>query len=94
MAGASASAVRPSWTWNMSPDEIRKNLSDLASMAGKAARAGEKIATAAAERRDVVDARIAELRPRVLLDEAAAQEYQDLIEERGRIDIVLGQARG
>ncbi len=62
-------------------------------MGAKTTRAGSAIASAAAERREVVEARIGELRSKFLTDSAAAEEYQTLVLERGQLDIVLGSAR-
>jgi len=72
---------------------MRRRLAELSAMGAKTARAGSAIAAAAVERREVIEAKIAELRPRVLTDSAAADEYQALIHERGQLDIVLGSAR-
>jgi len=73
--------------------EIRRRLAELSAMGGKAALAGVKIAEAAAGRRAVVQSRIDDLRPKALTDAAAAAEYQTLIEERGRLDQVIGRSR-
>jgi len=62
-------------------------------MGAKTARADSAIASAAAERREVVETKIADLRPKVLTDAAAAEAYQTLVHERGQLDIVLGSAR-
>ena len=48
---------------------------------------------AAEQRRAVIEADLAKLRPRVDLDADAADKYQDLIAERGQLDIVLASAQ-
>ena len=42
---------------------------------------------------DAITKRLDELRPKVLLDEAAADEYTHLVEKRGRLNVVIGHAR-
>lgn len=77
----------------ITPDSLRQNLSDLAGQQAKAAASGGKIHDSARVRLGVVQARMEELRPKALTDQAAADEYQALTEETGRLNIVLGQAR-
>ena len=69
--------------------DLSKELSDLASMDGRTRRAAAHIETAALQRREEVERRLAELRCQVLSDAAAATEYQALVLERGRLDRVL-----
>ena len=52
------------------------------------------IAASAAGRLNIIQARIDELRRKAVLDPAAAEEYQALIEERGRLDLILADFRG
>ncbi|MDP3327188.1 hypothetical protein [Parvibaculum sp.] len=77
----------------MTPDDLRSSLSALAGAGVKAARAGESISNAAAERHGAVMARMSELSPDTLSDPAAAEEYSTLVRERGQLDVVLGQER-
>ncbi len=71
------------------PDSLKRDLSDLAADAGAAERSAAEIHTSAAHRREVVAARLAELRTKAITEDGAAQEYQDLVSERGRLDLVL-----
>jgi hypothetical protein len=77
----------------ITPDSLRRNLSDLSADASRANRSADEIIKAAGERRDVVTARMDELRPKTLTDPAAADEYGALVHERGQLDLVIGGKR-
>lgn len=75
----------------MTPDELKKRIANVHHQAAKAGAADRNIADSARTRRDQVSERLEELRGAAQTDEAAAEEYQDLLEERGRLDQVIGQ---
>ena len=52
------------------------------------------ITASAAGRLNVVQARIDELRRRPVLNLAAAEEYEALLDEHGRLDLILVEWRG
>lgn len=72
------------------PDSLRSKLADVAKAQAGVRRSGENIKRAAAERGEVIDARLAELRPNVITDQAAAEEYEALLQERGQLGLVGG----
>lgn len=74
-------------------ENIRSSLADMAATAEKTKRAGAAIAEGASARHEAVCARLDVLRHQAVTDSGAAEEYQTLIEERGRLNIVLGQSR-
>lgn len=74
----------------VTPDMLKRHLADGAALTQSVQRSGEAIKQAARERREHVSARIAELAPRVHTDAAAGDEYEAMIAERGRLDLVLG----
>ena len=76
----------------MSAEEARKLLAGLRELQVMTARAGARIRDGAVARRGVVDSRLEELRPAGIGDAAAGAEYQALVEERGRLDRVIGSA--
>ena len=73
----------------MTPDELKKRLANVHHQSVKANRADRNIMGAARTRRDQVGERLAELRGEAQTDEAASAEYQDLLKERARLDLVL-----
>lgn len=72
---------------------IHNRLTRLATLSAKTDAAERRILESAEHRREAVQKQIAQLRPRALLDDAAGERYQDLILERGRLDIVIANAR-
>lgn len=74
-------------------DKIHAALGDLAAMSAKTETAERRILAQAECRLDVIAGRLDEIRPRALLDEALADEYQRLILERGKLNLVVAQAR-
>ena len=52
-----------------------------------------KIREASEDRLARVNSDIEKLRSRAVTDEEVARRYQDLIEERGRLQLVIGQSR-
>lgn len=75
----------------ITPDSLKRDLADGAAASAKADRSGEEIRRAAESRREQVQARLSELRPTTGFDADAAQEYGDLVRERGELDLVLGR---
>lgn len=73
----------------MTPDELKKRLANVHHQSVKAARADHNLLAAARDRRDQVSERLSELRGEAQTDETAAAEYQDLLKERARLDLVL-----
>ena len=73
-------------------DKIRAALGDLAALSAKTEAAVRRILAQAERRLGVIAGRIDEIRPRALLDEALADEYQRLILERGKLNLVVAQA--
>ena len=74
----------------------RTRLVHLAAVAERSNQAERRIHDAAVDRRSIVERELQTLRPRVNLDDAAAERYQALILERGQLDTVIAsaQARG
>jgi hypothetical protein len=72
------------------PDDLKTSLEGVQKSAADADGAGCKIVEAAEERMAIVDKALDELRPKALTDIAAANEYLDLIEESGRLALVIG----
>lgn len=70
-------------------DSLRRDLANGAAAEASVQRAAGEIRRAAAQRRETVQSRIAELVPLVNRSQGAADEYQRLIAERGQLDIVL-----
>lgn len=66
-------------------------LTSLAGLASRTDASEQKILEAAVSRREEVDARLEAIRPDAILH--AADEYQRLVEERGRLDRVIAQAK-
>lgn len=74
-------------------DKIHAALGDLAALSAKTEAAERRIMTQAERRLGVIAGRLDEIRPRALLDETLADEYQRLILERGKLNLVVAQAR-
>lgn len=55
--------------------------------------AEKRILQQAQQQVDAITEKLSQLRPRVLLDESAADEYTHLVEKRGRLNVVIAQAR-
>lgn len=73
------------------PDSLRRQLADGAATASSIERSDAEIAKAAAARHGVVSARMDELRGKAIAgDQEADDEYQQLVAERGQLDIVMG----
>ena len=62
-------------------------------MAAKTLEAERRILAAAEDRLGQVEADIQKLRPRVVLDQDAAEDYQRLVLERGQLAMVIARAR-
>lgn len=74
-------------------DNTRRQLGELSALSAKTDAAERKILDAAQKRREWVVGQIAELRPRALLESEAGEQYQSLVEERAKLDIVIAQAQ-
>ena len=74
-------------------DEIRSRLGDLSALAAKTQATERRILEQAERRLDQIAGRLEEIKPRVLLDESLSDEYQRLILERGKLGLVVAQAR-
>lgn len=74
---------------SITPDSLRRDLVSGAAAATRVEQSAGEIQRAAEHRRDAVQNRIAELLPLVNRSTGAAQEYQQLIAERGQLDLVL-----
>lgn len=73
----------------ITPDSLRRDLANGAAAETRADQSAGEIHKSAQERRQAVQARIAELVPLAQRSEGAAAEYQSLIAERGQLDLVL-----
>ncbi len=73
----------------MTPDQLKSNLSDLAAMSQKSKKAGQNIKAQAQRRLDQVRSRLDELKPKVITDQAAEDEYLALTEEAGRLQRIV-----
>jgi hypothetical protein len=75
----------------MNTDDVRAGLIKGAAAAQRIDADGEAIRTQAMARHDAIQARLKVLMPKVNFDAAAADEYQALIAERGRLELVLAR---
>ena len=71
----------------------RRRLVHLAGLADKTHQTEKAILAAALDRLSAVQADLATLRPRVLVDTAAGDRYQALTMERGQLETVIARAR-
>ena len=80
-----------------SPDRhieaAKRRLGHLAGVAAKTLEAECRILAVAEDRLRQVEADLQKLRPRVYLDQDAADDYQRLVLERGQLALVIAQAR-
>jgi len=76
----------------ITPDSLRSDLAGLAADGAKAAASGGRIVEAAQRRREEVTAEMDRLRPTVLTDDQAADQYMRLTAERGQLDMVLARS--
>lgn len=74
-------------------DKIHAALGDLAALSAKTEAAERRILERAEARLGEIAGRLNEIRPQALLDDAVSDEYQRLILERGRLNIVVAQSR-
>ena len=68
-------------------------LGHLAGLANKTHHAERKILDAAEKRRASIDADLVKLVSRVYTDPAASDQYQAMVLERGRLDVIAAQSR-
>ena len=73
--------------------QIRSRIADLSALAAKTQATERRILEQAERRLEQIAGRLEEIKPRVLLDESLSDEYQRLILERGKLGIVVAQAR-
>lgn len=75
------------------PTEARASemLQSIAQLSGRAAASDKAINAGATARLDAVGKRMEELRPQVLISHDANQEYQSLVIERHRLNMVVMQ---
>lgn len=72
----------------------QKHLGELAGLAERTKRAEERILKQAEKRLGEVQASIARAQPGIVAAPDAAQaRYQDLVEERGKLEMVVAQAK-
>ena len=83
-------------TGSTDPQAISNNTSQnsISSMGVNSCRIAGNVTASAAGRLNVIQARIDELRRKAVLDPAAAEEYQALLEERGQLDLVVADSLG
>lgn len=74
-------------------DTIRSHLASLAALSAKTLAAERNILARAETRIAEINDRLEELRPETLTDEDAADEYRELVLERGRLHTVAAEAR-
>lgn len=74
-------------------ENVRRQIGELSGLAEKTDAAERKILEAAEKRLETVESRLGELRTRALVDTEAGKEYQGLALERGRLNMVIAQAR-
>ena len=75
-------------------DKTRAQLGELGAMSDQTQRAERQILERAEALLAEAEKRIEELRPQVVAGDAeASRAYQDAIEERGRLNIVIAQAQ-
>lgn len=74
----------------ITPDSIRSGLEDLAGQETQANLDAQHVKTQAAMRRDQITARMAAIKTQALTSPGAAEEYEALVLERGKLDLVLG----
>ena len=72
---------------------IKARLAHLSSLAEKTVAAEKAIMDAAVARREVVSKNLDALRPKVNLNDDVAEQYQDLILERGKLDTVIAASQ-
>lgn len=77
---------------NQHLDNTRRQLGELGALADKTEKAERDILERARKRHEEVASRIEELRPKVHTDQAAADEYTDLVSERGTLERVIANA--
>ncbi len=72
---------------------MKKLLGDLAALSAKTKAAEQRILDRALARDGEVSAKLDELRPQAMFDDAVAKEYQSLVLERGKLAQVIGLAK-
>jgi len=70
---------------------LKRRLVDLSLLERESQATAKKIKQAASDRLDIVNSNLDKLRPRTIQNQEAANRYQALVNERGRLHIVLGK---
>lgn len=74
-------------------DAAKQRLAHLAGLSERTEAAERKILESAEDRLTAIDADLGKLRPRVNLDDAAGDQYQELTLERGQCVLVIERAK-
>jgi hypothetical protein len=79
------------------PDEkqlecLRKRISNLEGIALRTRAVEKKILEGAEQRLEVINKELAGLQPRVMTSDDFVRRYQELVLERGRVQMVIAQA--
>lgn len=72
---------------------LRKRIEEMSGLAANTASVERRILESAEERAAAVTADMDKLRPRVQSDPAAGGQYEQLVAEYGRLQIVMANAR-
>ena len=72
--------------------DLQRRLAQTIAMQRRVARQNDAIADGARARLEQVQQRLQALRPRALLEPAAADEYMELVRERGALARTLGRS--
>jgi hypothetical protein len=74
-------------------ENTRRQIGELAELSAKTEAAEQRILESAEKHLAKIQARIAELRPRAVLDQEAGEEYQKLTAEQNRLGVVIATAK-
>ena len=74
-------------------DNVRRQLVELSELSSKTEAAERKILETAEEKLAEINERLQKLRPDAVLDAGSSDEYQNLVNDRARLNLVIAQAR-
>lgn len=74
-------------------DAAAARLAHLGALSAHTDSVERNILAAAEKRLEIVEADLSSLRPRVNLEEGAASRYQELVLERGNLNLVIARAK-
>lgn len=74
-------------------EAAKRRLAHLGGLAARTHEAEQSILAAAEERERAIDAELAKLRPRALLDDDAARRVEELTAERGHLHTIAAKSR-